>query len=354
MNINVILNALQYQPSERWLGSALLTSEKVSTLVGHNVPDFARQLEACGMWEGGYLGITSAEADELVRGAEELSATYRRESASVSRSMSPDSKGYILEDKAGYALTQALLTSGHAVRATERRGTLFPIEGDRVFMDNVLFLSGVQLAARRNWRLDVSTRSEATVALKPIEMDVTEVESKAPKEASAPPPDSVAMEIHSAFPSLAPHVKLADVVRFRQENADEFDVFTSALQRLTGSTADDIETHWTEYQAALRDFGLAAKSRRVALKLESRVLALSYWDRIQQKKESLRGIGATVPLALGGATVYSHAQFLQDFMALDQGALVAAGSALTLAFVRTRANSPTAFLRKAARAGLVE
>lgn len=353
MNANVILNALQYQPSERWLGSALLTSEKVSTLVGHHVPDFARHLEACGMWEGGHLGITSAEADEIVRTAEELSVTYRKESTSVSRLMSPDSKGYILEDKAGYALTHALLSSGRAVRATERRDTLFPIEGDRVFMDNVLFLSGVQHAARRNWRLDVSTRSEATVALKPTNMDVTEVLSEVSTEASAPPPDSVAMEIDSAFPSLAPHVELADVVRFRQENADEFNAFTMALQRLTGSTADDIETRWTGYQAALRDFGLAAKSRRVALKLESRVLALSYWDRLQQKKESPHGIGATVPLVLGGAAIYSHAQFLQDLMALDQGALVAAGSALTLAFVRTRANSPTAFLRKAARAGLV-
>lgn len=349
-----LLNALQYQPSTSWLASALLVSPKVSTLVGRHLPDFALRLESFGMWERGHLSIGPGEADDIVQRALELSAEHRAAGQSLSKSMSAESKGYILEDKAGYSLTHALLASGLATRSTDRHGgSLFPIEGDRAFLDCVLYLGGVHLASERGWRLDVSTRSEATMALAPTAMDHPDPQSDGTHPSHKADHDSVSLDVSNSFPSTAPGVELNDVITFRQNHQDEFQAFTSALDRLTESTVDSVEANWIAYQSTLADFTRAATSRRVAIRLESRTLALAHIDRLKWG-ESKQGIGSSVTkLALGTGVAFSASRALQDFITLDQGALVAGGSALALAFIRMRAASPTAFLRRAARDGLI-
>lgn len=347
----VLLNALKFEPTERWLAGALLVSPKVSTLTGHrfNWPEFGDHLFQENLWEPASLeDLGPTELDATVNEAVRVFETKRPRAGALSKKMQNSHFSWLYESKIGPETAELLIKTGHASRSS--RDDKDKIVGDAALIDTFLYLAGRNLTEKRGWQFEVSSAAESQVALAPLSSSDDEKESPHTSDET----ESALLGLRDCMPSLAPGVGLDNVIEFRKQEKDSFSAFRAGLDQLVAAAAPegDHRSLLRSYNDILDDFTKAAGSFGVRLRMETKYLFLpmktwaSVWG--QKSKLSTR-IGAATGAAL---TAYDLVGDAESVVTQSPLGATAVGLSLTMAVVQSRRNCPYSYLARAAKHGL--
>ena len=342
-----LLNALKFEPSERWLAEALLVSPKVSTLTGPSWPEFGERLFQEDLWEPaspedlGSNGL-STTVNEAVRVFE----INRAKTDVLSKKMQARGRSWLFESKLGPDMAELLIDTGHASRS-RTDGT---IVGDAALIDTFLYLSGRNLAEKKDWHLDVSSAAESQVALAPLSPSADEDESYQMSDAT----ECALLGLRDGVPSLAPGVGLDQVIAFRKQEEDSFGAFRAGLDQLVAASAPegDHVAQLRIYNAILDDFAKAGRSFGVRMRMETKylVLPLKTWASVwgQDGKLGTRILAATT----AALAAYDLVGDVESVVTQSPQGMATVGIGLTLAVVLSRRNCPYSYLAQAAKQGL--
>jgi len=346
MSSMVLLNATQIRPSDSWLASSLMLSDKIATISVpfRKVPDGLSKLKAADLWEPASIGeINPFQADAIVSQAEVLTQASNTEKPQqvTNRSLTAD---YILKKKIPESLHDRLLDSELTDGEYNAKGE-FIYTGSPVFIDTVLNLVGRVIANEHrdeNWCLAINSQDEARVNLKTFPKNAMDTEITEPIHMNQ---ESMSIQIGLPTPIFSEKITLAEVIELRQKNVTAFINFRNAAEQLTTRDLDtDSEEYFEKYVDAVRKLSGQAQGRWSRIKLETKYLVrpinpagtFKAFKNVRDPAAALAAAGASLTAISAG----------QDIFAADTAAITAIGITAAAFVVKVRQDSPVCWLKQ--------
>lgn len=345
----VLFEPTRLVPSENWLASRLLVTNRIATLdpreIGQAVPARLDRLKDAGFWQEVKYPTDSASIGAVVAEVQEnLANGWTKQGQPGKKQGQRDA--WVYNEKLPGELQEWLLESN--ILARQGNGTLAETAGNTGAVKAVLDALGRRLVSEKqatargglNWVLDTDSREYVHDAL---------VYDKSMTSAETEPDAFDVVEMRNLFPVLAAGIDLGAVIDFRQEHAPAFVAYQQGLAAVLDG--DDPEDRAEQFGDAVREFTQGAFHRGIQLKLETRYV-------VRKIKESARrAVGPRELLSGGVFTVAMNGQAAFEYVDAvinpTPSGLIGLGLIAGATIHQLRKGSPTVFTSLAAYQRLI-
>jgi len=358
MSPTVLLNATQLKPSDKWLASALMFADKISTITVHEKGFYYPELKDQELWVPSTFGSVSVDqADLLVKEVEALNELYHFVDSKDNSHSSNQPRDFLYQEKFHSSLQEALIKN-EILDHEEDDQRRHRLVGNRGFINAVLNLAGGYVAKqheKEGWILEIQNTTEAQINLAPLQPESQPESLDFDQSVEMGNQNTLGQSLGIPFPILAPGTTLKDVLLFRGKHDKKFNAFQASLSSITRKPLEEssMEGRFKEYLEAVEELMSAATRSRLNLKTEARKVIRTL-KTADSWATGQAGFAQNSAALIGRSlTVYEGVNLIQDVVNLDNSTLLVAGVTLSLRLVTIRQSSPTAYLKKAVSEGLI-